>query len=182
MALKKKKRAWENDPWFHPVQYFLVCRLSPPSVCLKQYTESAEHGFGIFHTHMKNASQEESGVWLHKMFPWQWSLFERFLLTSSSPHSLTACCSPYIAVSALFSLLIQLLVGLQVKNTPPKTSGAGFVLTKIIPGICFRGCSANSCVSTTEGVTNSSSEVEMRRDILEALLLRYTYKVRASVR
>lgn len=54
-------------------------------------------------------------------------------------------------MSALSALLIQLLLGLQVKNTPPKRTGGGFILTEIIPAICFIGCAAASCVSAIEG-------------------------------
>lgn len=109
---------------------------------------------------------------------WQQSEFEQFLLIFS-PHSQTACYSPHIAVSALSCLLMQLLLGLQVKNISSKRSCV-FILTEIIPVICFIGYSGNSCISTTEGVTNSSSEVGgMTRDVLEALLLRDTSCVRS---
>lgn len=133
---------------------FLVCRISPPSVCLKQYTESAECGFWVFHPHLKNSTKcEPGGHWclVAQDDFWQWILFERFLLISFSAHSQTACYSPHIAVSALSSLLIQLLLGFQVKNIPPKRSGGVFIWTEIIPAIWFIGCSANSCVSTIEG-------------------------------
>lgn len=38
---------------------FSFCRFSPPSVCLKRYTESAECGFWLFHTHLKNSTKCE---------------------------------------------------------------------------------------------------------------------------
>lgn len=91
---------------------------------------------------------------------WQGSLFERFMLLSLIPlipQVLVTLLTPRFAV--LPSLLMQLLVGLQAKNIPPKRSGVVFILTKIIPGICLLACSANICVSTTEGVTNFMSEV-----------------------
>lgn len=110
---------------------------------------------------------------------WQRSQFELEFLLIFSPYSQTACYSPHIAVSALSCLLMQLLLGLQVKNISSKRSGV-FILTEIIPAICFIGWSENNCISTTEGVTNSSSEVGgMSRDILEALLLRDASCVRS---
>lgn len=110
---------------------------------------------------------------------WQQREFEQFLLIS--PHSQTACYSSHIALPVLSSLLMQLLLGLQVKNISPNRSGV-FILTKIIPAICFIGCSESSCISTTfEDVTDSSSEVGgMSRDILKALLLRDTSCVRST--
>lgn len=137
---------------------FSLCRLPPPSLCLKQYAESAECGFWLFHTHLKNSTTCEPGG---DQCLVTWNVFGSKVSSSSScwsSHSQTACYSPHIAVSTLSCLLMQLLLRLQVKNISSKRSGV-FTLTEVIPAICFIGSSENNCISTTEGVTNSSSEV-----------------------
>lgn len=113
-----------------------------------------------------SVSQEEMGVWLHEIFLAVEPVWEVSAYLFSPPFR-TACYSPHIAVSALSSLLIQLLLGSQAKNILPERNGVVFILTEIIPAICFIACSAKSCVSTTEGATNSNSAVERSRGILE---------------
>lgn len=137
------------------------CRLSQPSLYLKQYPKSAVCVFGVFHTHLKNGTKREPG---------DQCLVARGVFGNAAclrgscfspspliPQVLVTLLTPWFA--DLPSLLMQLLVGLQAKNIPPKRSGVVFILTKIIPGICLLACSANICVSTTEGVTNFMSEV-----------------------
>lgn len=110
---------------------------------------------------------------------WQQSQFELEFLLIFSPYSQTACYSPHIAVSALSCLLIQLLLGLQVKNISSKRSGV-FILTEIIPAICFIGCSEKQLHQHNWGCNKFQFRVGgMSRDILEALLLRDASCVRS---
>lgn len=64
---------------------FSLCGLSPPSVCLKQYTESAECGFLLFHTHLKNSTKCEPG---RDRYLVAWNVFGSKMSLSSSCWSL----------------------------------------------------------------------------------------------